>query len=59
MIVEFSCNSKRLADYLVMNGSKLIRVDNKNGSIEYIFEQDDSIDKNLEDYEVNFKRCMF
>ena len=55
----FSCNNKRLADYLVMSGSKLIRIDKENGSVEYIFEHDDSIDRNLESYEANFKRCMF
>lgn len=59
MVVEFSCNSKRLADYLVAHGSKLIRIDKGNGSVEYIFEYDDSIDKVLEDYEKDFKRCMF
>lgn len=59
MVVEFSCNSKRLADYLVMNGSNLIRIDKENKSVEYIFEYDDSIDDVLKNYEEDFKRCMF
>lgn len=59
MISEFNCNNKRLADYLSMNGSKLIRIDDKDGNVKYIFEYDDSIDRNLESYEANFKRCMF
>lgn len=59
MNMEFICNNKRLADYLVMHGSKLIRVGGENRSVEYVFEYDDSIDDILEAYEKDFKRCMF
>lgn len=59
MIMEFICNNKRLADYLVIHGSKLIRIDEESRGIEYVFEYDDSIDDVLEAYEKDFRRCMF
>ena len=53
---EFSCKGKRLADYLINHGSKLIRIEN--GNI-YIFEKNDSLYENLSNYEKDTKKCMF
>ena len=58
----FWCNSKRLAEYLIKHGSKLIEVDNynKNKTLKaFAFEKDDSIERNLLAYEKDIKRCMF
>lgn len=59
MIDEFTCNNKRLACYLIMHGSKLIRIDKDSDGLKYVFEQDDSIEGILDNYEASFKRCMF
>ena len=56
---EFRCNGKRLADYLIKNGSKLIKTEFVNGCKAYVFEYDESIDENLERWEVAKKRCLF
>jgi hypothetical protein len=53
---EFSCKGKRLADYLINHGAKLIRIEK--GNI-YIFEKDDSIYDKLANYEKDTKKCMF
>lgn len=52
----FYCKGKQLADYLVLHGSKLLRVEN--GSV-YIFENDKTINDNLEQWEMDKKRCLF
>lgn len=59
MTREFHCKGKRLADYLVKNGSKLIKVEFVKGRKSYVFEYDDSIDKNIEKWENAKKRCLF
>jgi len=56
MNCEFYCKGKQLADYLIKHGSKLIRIDN--GNI-YVFESDDSIDKGLEQWEIDKKKYLF
>ena len=53
---EFSCNGRRLADYLINHGVKLIRIEKGNT---YIFEKDDSIYDKLANYEKDTKKCMF
>ena len=45
---EFSCSGKRLADYLINHGVKLIRIEKGNT---YIFEKDDSIYDKLANYD--------
>lgn len=52
---EFTCTSKRLANYLIKNGSKFIE---KRKRL-FVFENDDSINKNIEAYESTLKKCMF
>lgn len=59
MAKEFYCKGKRLASYLIKNGSKLIKEEFIKGSKNYIFEYDESIDKNLEQWEIVKKRCLF
>ena len=59
MVKEFCCKGKRLANYLIENGSKLIKEEFIKGSKSYIFEYDESIDKNLEQWEIAKKRCLF
>lgn len=56
---EFNCKGKQLADYLVKNGSTLLRTENKRGAIVHVFEYDDTIDKNIEQWKLDKKRCMF
>ena len=56
---EFCCKGKQLADYLVKHGSKLLRIENKNGVDVHIFEYDESIDKNINQYEVDKKKWLF
>lgn len=59
MIKEFHCNGKRLADYLIKHGSKLINTEFINGEKVYVFEHDDSIDDNLKQWDIAKKRCLF
>ena len=59
MSKEFNCKGKRLADYLVKHGSKLIRNGHIQGINVYVFEYDESIDKNIERFEMAKKRCLF
>lgn len=53
---EFIVKSKQLANYLISHGSKLIRKENYNT---YIFEKDESIDKNIEQWEFSKKNIYF
>ena len=55
----FLCKGKPLSDYLIKHGSKLIRTENKDGFFVYVFELDDTIDKNLEQWKIDKKRCLF
>jgi hypothetical protein len=52
---EFNCNSRQLADYLIKRGSKLLRIDDG----VFVFEYDDSIDFLIEQWKLDYKRCMF
>ena len=52
---EFVCNSKMLADYFVKHGSKLLKIENG----VFVFEYDDSINVNLKQFEIDYKKCMF
>lgn len=54
-VKEFSCNSRQLADYIIKRGSKLLRIDKG----VFVFEYDDSIDFLIEQWEIDYKRCMF
>lgn len=51
----FYCKGKRLAEYLIKHGSKFIKVE-KN---KFIFEKDESVERNLAVYEKDMKKCMF
>lgn len=58
----FCCKGKRLANYLIEHGSKLIRIDNdqkSKGFLVFIFEKDESINKNLEQWEIDKKKYLF
>lgn len=52
---ELNCNSRQLADYLIKRGSKLLRIDDG----VFVFEYDDSIDFLIEQWKLDYKRCMF
>lgn len=54
----YYCKSKRIADYLIDNGSKLMSIEYEDGFV-FVFKYDESIDKNLEQWEVDRKRCLF
>ena len=56
MMKEFCCKGKQLAAYLIKHGSKLLRIDNGN---RYIFESDETIIKNLEQWEIDKKKYLF
>lgn len=55
----FYCKGKRLADYLIKHGSKFVGDDERDGHIVYVFENDSSIDENLNKWEKDVKRCLF
>lgn len=55
----FYCKGKRLADYLIKHGSIFIGDDKRDGHIVYVFENDSSIDENLNKWEADAKRCLF
>lgn len=55
----FYCKSKRLADYLVKNGSKLVNSEFQKGKKVFVFVKDESIDKGLALWEANKKRWLF
>lgn len=52
---RFKINDVSMAMFFKNNGSKMISV--KNG--EFIFEYDDTIEKNIKLYEAMLKKCMF
>ena len=56
---RFYCKGKQLSDYLIKHGSKFIGTENVNGVLCYVFESDDTIDDNLNRFEIDRKRCMF
>lgn len=56
---EFNCKGRQLANYLIKNGSTLLRTENKGGAVIHVFEYDDTIDRNIEQYEINKNRCLF
>ena len=56
---EFSCISKRLANYLKKHGAIFIRCDSDKGNTVYIFQHDDALDTCLDCWEVMQKRSMF
>lgn len=57
---EFRCKGKRLANYLMEYGSKLIRCErDENGDMVFVFENDRTIDCGLNHWEVMKKRSMF
>jgi len=55
----FICEGRKLANYLITHGSKLIKEDKQNGKTVFVFENDDIIIKNLEQFEVDINRCLF
>lgn len=58
----FCCKGKRLANYLIEHGSKIIRIDcdqKSRGFLVFIFENDESIDRNLELWEKDKKKYLF
>jgi hypothetical protein len=55
----FYCKGRRLANFLISNGSKIIRIDKEDGLFIFVFEYDDSIDVNIKKWEANLKRCYF
>ena len=59
MSKEFNCKGKQLANYLVNEGSKLLRTERSDGSVVFVFEYDDSIDKIIGEWETNKKKWLF
>lgn len=59
MSEEFYCKGKSLADYLIANGSNLIRVDKENGIVVFVFKKDQTIEQNIAKYEETLNKCMF
>ena len=59
MSKEFYCNGRQLSDYLIKHGSKLLRTENKNGAVVHVFEYDESIDRNIEQYELDRRKWLF
>lgn len=50
----FCCRGKRLANYLIEHGSKIARIDcdqKAKGFLVFIFEDDDSIKKNMQTWQ--------
>ena len=56
---EFRCKSKSIANYFVVNGSRLLREEFENGEIVFIFKYDETIDANLASWQFMLNRCMF
>lgn len=52
---HFKINDVSMATFFKNNGSKMISM--KNG--EFVFEYDDTIEKNIKLYEDMLKKCMF
>ena len=58
----FVCKGKRLANYLIEHGSKIIRIDcdqKAKGFLVFIFEQDKSIKQNLKQWETDKATYLF
>lgn len=55
----FLCKNKQLSDYLIKHGSKLIRIDTDGEKTVYVFSFDDTINDNLDKWEIDRKRCLF
>lgn len=58
----FCCKSKRLANYLIENGSKIVRIDcdqKAKGFLVFIFVQDETITKNLKQWEAAKTTYLF
>lgn len=55
----FYCKGRRLANFLLNNGSKIIRIDKEEDTFVFVFEYDESIESNIEKWEANLKRCYF
>ena len=60
----FCCKGKRLANYLIEHGSKIIRIDcdqksKEKGFLLFIFERDETIDKNLKQWETDKNTYLF
>ena len=50
----FVCKSKRLANYLIENGSHISKIDtdkNSKGFLVFLFEKNEQLDKNLKKWE--------
>ena len=56
---EFKCKSISIANYLMTNGSVLIRRECENGEVVFVFKYDDTIDDNVASWEFMLNRCMF
>jgi len=58
----FVCKGKRLANYLIEHGSKIIRIDcdqKAKGFLVFLFEQDESIKQNLKQWEIDKATYLF
>lgn len=55
----FYCKGSKLADYLIKNGSEFIESIFENGKIVYVFKYDESIDKNIEKWELDKRKWLF
>ena len=58
----FVCKGKRLANYLIENGSTLKRIDcdqKSKGFLVFLFEEDKTIEENLKQWEIDKKIYLF
>lgn len=55
----FYCKGKRIADYLIKNGSKFVGTEQREGFLVYVFEKDDTIFESLDKLGIDMERCMF
>jgi hypothetical protein len=58
----FVCKGKRLANYLIENGSTLKRIDcdqKAKGFLVFLFEEDKTIEENLKQWEVDKSTYLF
>jgi hypothetical protein len=58
----FVCKGKRLANYLIEHGSKIVRIDcdqKAKGFLVFIFEEDESIKQNLKQWEIEKVTYLF
>lgn len=56
---EFVCKGRNLAEYLIKHGSHLIETTMVGGVYAYVFEKDESIDKNIKEFEKTRNMCLF